>query len=66
MFKISTSEFGIMCKRIRACADEFLAMVTEGTVVTESSFGVTQRQDVSGSKWMFRHCIIRLHENLKG
>ena len=34
MFKISASEFRTvgMCRRMRACRDEFLAMVTEGVV----------------------------------
>ena len=33
-FKISASEFGTMCmcRRMRACTDEFLAAVTEGVV----------------------------------
>ena len=51
MFKISASDFGTMgmYRRKRACADKFLAMVTEGVVhgfykaVTQSSFGVIRQ-----------------------
>ena len=61
MFKISASEFDTlgMCRRMRACTDEFLATVTEGVVqsvykvVTRSSFSVTWPHKVSGGKWMF-------------
>ena len=33
-------------------------------VVTRSSSGVTRRNDVSGGKWIFCYCVIRLHTNL--
>ena len=45
---------------MQACADGFLATLTEGVVhgeykvVTRSSFSVTQRHKVSGGKWTFR------------
>ena len=50
IFKISASEFGTMgmCRRMPACADEFLARVNEGVVhgvnkgMTQSSFSVTR------------------------
>ena len=65
MFKIYAFEFSTvgMCRRMRACADEFLAMVSEGVVYvvykvsTWSSFSVTWRHKVSGGKWMFHHCV---------
>ena len=47
-FKIANSEFGTvsMCRQMHACADEYLAAVTESVVhsvyrvVTQSFFGV--------------------------
>ena len=52
------------CRRMRACADEFLAMVTEGY---QLSFGVTQRHKVSGNKWMFHNCVsYKLHTVVEG
>ena len=48
-----------MHRRMRACTDEFLAMVSEGVVngvynvVTWSSFSVTQRHKVSGGTGRF-------------
>ena len=54
-----------MYRRMRACTDEFLAMVIEGVVhsvykvVTQSSFSVVRRHKVSESTWMFRHCDTR-------
>ena len=70
-FKNSASEFGTlqMHRRMQLCTNEFLAEVTEGVVhgvhkvVTQSSFGVTQRHKASGGKWTFRHCV-RSHTNL--
>ena len=70
MCKISASEFGDMCKRIQACADEFLVTVTVGVVhsvhkvMTWSSFGVTLRHKASGGKWTFHHCVTSV-TNLK-
>ena len=57
MFKIFTSEFGVMSMHMLAVLD----MVTEGVVhgvykvVTHSSFGVTQRHEASVVKWEFCH-----------
>ena len=70
MFNISASEFCTvgMCRRMPVCADEFLAMVTEGvvhSVVTLSSFGVAKRHKVSGGKWTFRPCVTKSHTNLR-
>ena len=70
MFKISVSEFCTvsMHRRIRACADGFLAMVTKCLVykvVNWSSFGVTRRHKASGGKWMFCHCVTRSHTDLR-
>ena len=50
---------------MRACADEFLATVTEGVVhgvykvVTRLSFGIIWQHKVSGGKWMFSYCATR-------
>ena len=73
MFKITPYKFGTvgMRSRMRACADEYLAMVNESVVqgvckvVTRSSFGVTQLHKASGGKWMFHHCVTRSHMNLE-
>ena len=56
MFEISASESGTvsMHKRMRVCANEFLARVSEGvihrvyTVVIQSGFGGTHRHKVIG------------------
>ena len=59
-----------MHRGMQACADEFLATVTDGVVhgvyevVTPLSFGVIGRHMASGCKWTFRHCVTRLHTNL--
>ena len=66
MYKISASEFGTNW----ACADEFLATVTERVVhsvhkvVTRSSFGVIWRHKVSGGKWKSRHSVTKSYTNL--
>ena len=72
MFKISDSEFRTMDihRRMRACADEFLAMVAEGVVhgvymvVTRQSISVTRQHKASGGKWTFCHCVTRSHTNV--
>ena len=59
-----------MRRLIRAYADGFLAMVTEGVVhsmykvVTLLYFGFTRQHKVSGGKWAFSHCVTRSHTNL--
>ena len=47
-----------------ACADEFLATVTEGVykVVTQSYFGVTRQHKESGGKSAYRCCVITVHK----
>ena len=72
MFKISASDFGTVgmhrCKQ--ACADKFLATVTESVVhsiykvLTWSSFGVTWQHKGSGGRWTFCHCGTRSHTTL--
>ena len=55
---------------MRACADEFLAEVTECVVygvtkvVTRPSFSLIPRHRASRGKWMFHHCVTRLHMSL--
>ena len=71
MYEMSASEFGTvgMRRRMRACADEFLATVTEGVVhnvykaVTRSCFGVTRQNRASVGKWMLRHCVTTSHRH---
>ena len=56
---------------MQACADEFIATITEGVVIgvynvmTWSSFDVIRQHKVSGGTWMFRHCDTRSHTNLE-
>ena len=55
---------------MQACADEFLAMVTEGVihgvckVVTPWSFSIIRQHKASGCKWMFCHCVTTSHRML--
>ena len=59
MSKTSALNFVLCAFADESEHDEFLAMVTEGLVycvykvVSWSSFGVTWRHKVSGSKWTF-------------
>ena len=73
MFKIPAFEFGTVniCRRMQACAVDFLATVTEGLVhsvykiVTSLSFTVTCGHKVMRGKWTFQHCVTTSHTNLE-
>ena len=69
MFKISASEFGTMGirRQMRACTDEFLAMVTEGVVhsvqkvVTWSCFSVTWQVELVDISQLCHNFIYEPH-----
>ena len=75
MFKISASEFCIlgMYRRMQACTDEFLAVVTEDVVhsgykvVTRACFGVTRhRIEVLGIMLLCHNFTYEPHTVVEG